>query len=174
MLIRPMTPTDLPAVLAVQQRSYAPDFHEPLAAFASKLEGGVDTCWVAERHGDATGATDTDRVLAYLVCLPADAHSLPVLHASRWQRPAQPRWLYLHDLAVGPAAQGLGLGPRLVAQARARARALGLQQMVLVAVQGSVGFWQRQGFAEAPAPGVAVQEKLSSFGEGARFMACGL
>lgn len=166
MLIRPMTPRDLPGVLAVQQRCYAPDFLEPPASFASKLDGAADTCWVA---ADDTGAPEW--VHAYLVCLPVDTHSLPALHAAQWRRPAQARWLYLHDLAVGPQARGQAMGPRLVAQARQKAQALGLQQLVLVAVQDSVGFWSRLGFAEQPLPTGVAGDKLASFGAQARFMA---
>lgn len=166
MLIRPMTPTDLPGVLAVQQRCYEPAFHEPLAAFASKLAGAPDTCWVA--------STATEGILAYLVSLPVDAHSLPALHAAHWHAPDQAHWLYLHDLAVAPLAQGRSLAPQLVAQAQHCARAMGLRQMVLVAVQGSEGFWQRQGFAAQALPAGTPNDKLGSFGPHARFMACAL
>lgn len=169
MLIRPMTLTDLPGVLAVQQRCYAPAFHEPAVAFASKLSGSPGTCWVATR---APGTSVEADVQAYLVCLPVDADSLPALHAPRWHPPASAQALYLHDLAVSPAAQGQALAPRLVAQAREQAREMGLSQMVLVAVQGSEGFWQRQGFAERPLPEGTPADKLASFGAGARFMAC--
>jgi len=166
MLIRPMTSTDLPSVLAVQQRCYAPAFHEPPAAFASKLAGAPDTCWVA--------STATEGILAYLVSLPVDAHSLPALHATRWQAPAQAQWLYLHDLAVAPIARGRSLAPRLVARAQQCARDMGLQQMVLVAVQGSEGFWQGQGFAAQAMLAGAPGDKLASFGPDARVMACTL
>ncbi len=166
MLIRPMTPTDLPGVLAVQQRCYPPVFHEPSAAFASKLTGAPDTCWVA--------ACADEGIVAYLVSLPVDAHSLPVLHAAQWQAPAQAQWLYLHDLAVAPLARGRSLAPRLVAQAQRSARALRLRQMVLVAVQGSQGFWQQHGFAAQALPAEAISGKLDSFGPDAQFMACAL
>lgn len=63
------------------------------------------------------------------------------------------------------------MGPRLVAQARQKAQALGLQQLVLVAVQDSVGFWSRLGFAEQPLPTGVAGDKLASFGAQARFMA---
>lgn len=164
MLIRPMTSTDLPGVLAVQQRCYAPAFHEPPAAFASKLSGAPATCWVA--------ASADDGIVAYLVSLPVDAHSLPALHAAQWQPPAQAQWLYLHDLAVAPLARGQSLAPRLVTQAQQSARAMRLKQMVLVAVQDSEGFWQQQGFVAQALPTGASTGKLDSFGPHARFMAC--
>lgn len=164
MLIRPMTPTDLPGVLAVQHWCYAPAFHESPAAFASKLSGTPDTCWVA--------ASANDVIVAYLVSMPVDAHSLPALHAAQWQRPAQAQWLYLHDLAVAPLARGQSLAPRLVAQAQQSARAMRLTQMALVAVQGSEGFWQQQGFVTQALPAGVSTGKLDSFGPHAQFMAC--
>jgi hypothetical protein len=39
MLNRPLTPTDLPGVLTVQQRCHAPMLCQPPTAFASKLSG---------------------------------------------------------------------------------------------------------------------------------------
>lgn len=161
-----MTPIDLPGVLAVQHRCYTPEFHEAASAFASKLSQAPEACWVA------TAPQDGNDILAYLVCLPVDAHSLPALHAPQWQRPALADALYLHDLAVSPVARGQALAPRLVAQALQCAQAMHLQQMVLVAVQGSAGFWQRLGFAEQPLPPGTLADKLATFGTGARFMAC--
>jgi hypothetical protein len=40
--------------------------------------------------------------------------------------------------------------------------------MSLVAVNGSAGFWRRQGFAEARVP--ALADKLASYGADAHFM----
>ena len=166
MQIRPMSPADLPGVLAVQRACYGPGHLEPLEAFASKLTASPTTCWVAEA---ASG-----EVLAYLVCLPTDARSLPALHTTQWQAPAHTDRLYLHDLAVSPSAQGLGLGPQLVARARQVAQAQGWQQLVLIAVQGSEPFWARQGFGVSFPPNAAIEAKLSSFGDTARFMRAGL
>ena len=46
--------------------------------------------------------------------------------------------------------------------------ARGLPEMALVAVHGSVPFWQRHGFTVVEAP--ALAEKLASYGEDARYM----
>jgi hypothetical protein len=55
----------------------------------------------------------------------------------------KPDALYLHDLAVHPAASGLGLGPQLVRHAWAHAVQAGWRQSTLVSVQASVGFYNR-------------------------------
>ncbi|WP_263404838.1 hypothetical protein, partial [Pseudomonas aeruginosa] len=58
---------------------------------------------------------------------------------------------------------------RLLEAARTRAHAVGVEALVLVAVQGSVPYWTRHGFATvAPSPPIAA--KLRTFGDDAHFM----
>lgn len=158
-----MTPADLDAVAVLQQRCYGVLYLESPAAFAAKLEvtAGLECCWMAREAGEP---------LAYAVSLPVCEATLPALDAPRCERPARPTLLYLHDMAVAPEARSLGLAGRLLAQLRQRAQALGLNRLGLVAVQGSVPYWQRQGFAElASLPG-PLAAKLATFGPDARFM----
>ncbi len=160
-----MTPADLDAVLALQQRCYGVGFLERREAFAAKLAvtDGLGCCWLVRRDDD--GAP-----LAYAVSLPVCEVTLPALDALHCERPASPTLLYLHDLAVAPEARSLGLASRLLARLTDSARALGLARMGLVAVQGSVPYWQRQGFAEPASLTAPLRAKLASFGAEARFM----
>lgn len=159
-----MTPVDLDAVLALQQRCYGVDFLERREAFAAKLAvtEGLDCCWIARR--------DDGEPLAYAVSLPACEATLPALDAARCEQPASPTLLYLHDMAVAPEARSLGLATRLLARLKERAQALRLSQLGLVAVQGSVPYWQRQGFAEPAVLPAPLRAKLASFGTEARFL----
>lgn len=152
---------DLPAVLALQARCYAPEFHEPHDAFASKLRASPNSCWVV---------SDDDGLQAYLVCLPIEGDALPRLHASTWQHPAQPDWLYLHDMAVAIESRGGGASKLLLAEAFAFARALALPRAGLIAVQGTAPYWVKQGFSLVAAGNQVAPDKLASFGEDARFM----
>lgn len=158
-----MTLADLDAVGALQQRCYGDLYLESRSAFAAKLEvtAGLDCCWMAREAGEPR---------AYAVSLPVCEATLPALDAPRCERPARPTLLYLHDMAVAPEARSLGLGARLLAQLRQRAQALALPRMGLVAVQGSVPYWQRQGFAELTAVPAPLAAKLATFGRDARFM----
>lgn len=158
-----MTPADLDAVLALQQRCYGVSFLERREAFAAKLAAtqGLDCCWVARRDGEP---------LAYAVSLPVCEATLPALDAPQVEPRAAPTLLYLHDMAVAPEARSLGLASRLLARLADSARALGLHQMGLVAVQGSVPYWQRQGFAEPAQLAPPLAAKLASFGADARFL----
>lgn len=158
---RLLTPADLRGVLALQAACYGEGYLEPLAAFAAKLAASPRTCWLAERAG---------LPLAYLFALPVDEASFPALHATACQAPAQPRWLYLHDMAVSPEARGAGLATTLLGLARTEALRQGLGELALIAVQGSVPYWARQGFALTEPPTEALRLKLASFGEDARFM----
>lgn len=161
--LRPLRAADVQAVLDLQSQCYEARFLESAAAFEAKLRAAEPwhSCWMAWQGGVP---------LAYLVALPADLESLPALDAPSVELPAAPSLLYLHDLAVAPAGRSLGLGRRLVQQIERRAADLGLARLGLVAVQGSVPYWQRQGFAARAALPAALARKLSSFGAEARFM----
>lgn len=158
-----MAPADLDAVLVLQQRCYGVSFWERREAFAAKLAitAGLDCCWMASRDG---------RPLAYAVSLPVCEATLPALDAPGCERAAAPTLLYLHDLAVAPEARSLGLAGQLLARVQQRQQALRLPRLGLVAVQGSVPYWQRHGFAEPAALPAGWSAKLASFGADARFL----
>ncbi|WP_028456616.1 GNAT family N-acetyltransferase [Chitinilyticum litopenaei] len=129
---------DWPAVHAVQTLAY-PDFlHEPLSVLRDKQRLGPHSCWCARVDG---------RVQAYLLAHPWAGEDLPC-----WGQDGQPLsgkadQLFLHDLAIAPAAQGRGIAGRLLAAAEGQARAAGLSRLTLIAVQGAAGYWARHGFA---------------------------
>lgn len=162
-----MTPADLDAVLALQQRCYGVGFLERREAFAAKLAAteGLGCCWIARASAPSGGDA-----LAYAVSLPVCEATLPALDAPHCERPATPTLLYLHDMAVAPEARSLGLAARLLARLQQSAQALGLARLGLVAVQGSVPYWQRQGFVEPAGLSAPLAAKLASFGAEARFL----
>lgn len=161
--LRLLRTTDVSQVLAVQAQCYEAEFIERAEAFEAKLAA-------AEPHGSSWIVTQDERALAYVVALPACLNTLPALDAAHITPSSRPQLLYLHDLAVAPAGRSLGLGRRLAERVEQSARALGLARIGLVAVQDSLAYWQRQGFAElAPLPEV-LRAKLASFGPQARWM----
>lgn len=82
--------------------------------------------------------------------------------------PAQSHTLYVHDLALGAVARGSGLASRLVGTVLQRARHARFTHAMLVAVQDSQRFWQRQGFTVRPIAGPATT--LQGYGDDARLM----
>ncbi len=164
--IRPMQEADLAAVLAIQARCYAGDIPESAQAFLSKLQASPATCFVATRGQQLAG---------YLLALPVTPPDLPALDARHYRVPEQPDCLYLHDLAVDPAARSQGTGQRLIGQFWTTARQLALPRTLLIAIQGSAPFWARHGFCPEPATSAALYQKLASYGAGAQLMgACPL
>lgn len=138
LLLRRLTRADLPAVMTVQAACYPPAMVEAAATLQRRLAAAGDHVWVA--------AAD-DAVHAYLFAYPSRLGKVTALGAD-FAVPAGADCLYLHDLAVAPAAAGLGLGPALVRHAWAAAVAAGLRHSALVSVQGSRAFWTRLGYRE--------------------------
>lgn len=77
--------------------------------------------------------------------------------------------LFMHDLAVGTAGRGPGIGRRLVEGAFDLAVRDGLRSAGLVAVEGAAAFWLAMGFTALDAtPEIAA--KLAGYGRGAAWM----
>ncbi|MFT4173458.1 MAG: GNAT family N-acetyltransferase [Rhodocyclaceae bacterium] len=139
LLVRPMQAHDLPALHALQCRAYAPGYHEPEAALASRLGAPGALCFVAWRGTQAAG---------YVFAHPW-AGTPPALHAALPSCGA-PDHLFIHDLAVCPAQRGSGAAAGLLDRLLNATQAAGLAQARLVAVADAVAFWQRHGFAAQP------------------------
>ena len=164
--LRPMSLTDLPAVLAIQAQAYAPFFHESEATFHGKLQAFPAWCWVAEET--------KGKLAAYLFAQPARLGRPPCLGDGGSSPGGEPHGgvdtLHLHDMAVSPLARGAGLARTLATHALAAARRAEfghgrLQWASLIAVQGSVPYWARHGFVAGPA-----SPDLSSYGPGAAYL----
>lgn len=162
--LRPLAPQDLDAVLHVQRQCYHAGLLEDAPALAAKIAAANrcanPTAWCAVRP--------QGEVLAYAIAYPLD----PARHPPRWNTACAPAsaadatHLYVHDIAVTPAARRARLAERLLARVLAQGRALRLPRAALVAVQGAQHYWQRQGFvlsANSAPP-------LDSFGADARWM----
>lgn len=162
-VLRPLQVLDVPHVLALQAQCYEAQFLESAQAFEAKLR-------FAEPYRSSWIATQSETALAYVVALPVCLRTLPALDAPALTPSAGAELLYLHDLAVAPAGRSLGLGRRLAERVEQCARDLGLARIGLIAVQDSLAYWRRQGFAELPSLPAVLQAKLASFGPHARWM----
>jgi GNAT superfamily N-acetyltransferase len=149
---------DLPEVLAVAAVVH-PDFPEQEAVFAERLRLFPAGCRVL--------ADLDDRTRGYLVSHPWHA-AMPVpLDTLLQQIPRDAATLYVHDLALLPAARGSGAAGTAVGEIVETTRQLGLAHASLVAVNRSAPFWQRHGFQALRAPAFA---QLRSYGNDAVFM----
>jgi len=157
-LWRPMRPADLPAVDALATLIH-PAFPEDEAVFAERLRLYPQGCRVWAQNG---------KIAAYVVSHPWLDRAPPALNALLGSLPAKPSTYYLHDIALLPEVRGSGAAIDVLTSLVEQALAERLPSLSLIAVNGSAGFWQRQGFA-AVSDGPPA-EKLRSYGADAQFM----
>ena len=154
-----MTPADLPTVLRIAANVH-PAYPEDDAIFAERLALAAPGCLVLESgRGELEG---------YVVSHPWPLGSAPALNTLLGAIPAGTSDWYLHDLALLPRARGGGHAAAGVRDVASAARRAGSKAIALVAVNGSAGFWERQGFRAVHDP--ALAGKLASYDDGARYM----
>jgi predicted N-acetyltransferase YhbS len=157
--IRPLTRQDVPAALGIQSAAYQEFLREGEAAFASRLDVEPGYCLAATRGGV---------LVAYLLAHGWPSQSPPPVGAVL-TTPSRIDVLFIHDLAVSGAGNGLGLGGTLVTNAFERAVRNGLESAELIAVEGAESYWRTLGF-EATEPTAALAHKIVSYGPDARWM----
>lgn len=158
--IRPLTLQDLPAVCRIQAACYVAVTPESPESLAAKIQAAPQTCFLALASGAA---------LAYVLAMPWREGEAVPLDSPSCALPGIPDCLYIHDLAVDPAAAGRGIGQQMISAVLAAAQTLALSRQCLVAVQGARTFWQRHGFVARPTT-PALRQKLASYGEDAVYM----
>lgn len=158
---------DVDGILDVQARAY-PDFLlESASFFLNRLALAPAHCWVAQ----AASGPAAQGLLGYLVSYPWDAGLPPSLDAPLAALPAAADHWFLHDCAVAPAAQGLGVGQALLRAAAGYAAQAGLRRASLVSLGPAVGYWTRHGYAPVTASDRRLAAKLEGYGPHATYMA---
>lgn len=155
---RPLTTLDLPAVEAIAAVVH-PGFPEDMAVFAERQRLYPAGARLLEIGGRASG---------YLISHPFKSGHLPTLNTLLGALPVVSDTFYIHDLALLPAARGSGAAGEAVAEIVAHAARAGFGEASLVAVNGSVPFWRRHGFAQVDVP--ELRGKLGSYEDAARYM----
>jgi len=156
---RPITPDDIPTVLTIADRVH-PDFPEDLAVFAERQRLYPAGAYLLDRQGTACG---------YLISHPWHSGAPPALNSLLHQLPSEADIFYLHDLALLPTGRGQGAARVIVERIVDHARGSGFSSVRLIAVNGSVLFWQHLGFDiedSAQATGY-----IQTYGKDARLMA---
>jgi GNAT superfamily N-acetyltransferase len=154
--VRQLTLCDLDACVAIECVCYPEAVCEGHAVFACKLAHHAEGCWAAV---DAS-----DQVLGYALSLPACAADCPIeLSSSSHPSSVTADTLYLHDVAVSPAAQGRGIGRILFQRTVEHARACGVPSITLTAVCGAWAHWTRRGFVPCTEHSKAALERLASY-----------
>jgi GNAT superfamily N-acetyltransferase len=107
-------------------------------------------------------------VLGYAIAHPWTQGSIPQLDTLLGALPDDADCLYLHDIAILPAARGHGSARDMVDRLAEVARARGLRALALTSVYGTQDFWSSCGFVAAPTRDMA--DKLASYGGPAIYM----
>lgn len=164
--VRPMRASDVDAILALQALAYPGFLLESASFFQNRLALAPSHCWVAQTQASAS----PDGLLGYLISYPWDAGLPPALDVALAALPAGADYWFLHDCAVAPSAQGLGVGQALLRTAATSAHEGGLRQASLVSLEAAVGYWQRHGYLAVSADSASLAEKLAGYGPRAQYM----
>lgn len=155
---RAMTGYDLRAVEQIAAAVH-PDLYEAPDVLAERQRLYRNGCYLLEIG---------DRPVGYVLSHPWRRGMLPALNALLGGIPPDADTYYLHDLALLPVARRIGAAGHIVSALAKHAAARGLATMSLVAVNGSVGFWQKHGFSVREVPD--LENELRSYDAGAHLM----
>ncbi|HLN26063.1 MAG TPA: GNAT family N-acetyltransferase [Patescibacteria group bacterium] len=151
---RALAPGDLAAVARIAAQVH-PNYPERPEIFAERLALFPAGCFLlVDAQGQACG---------YALSHPGTLGAPPPLDSLLGALPAAADCLYLHDIALLPAARGAGAPAALLTLLRPLARSLALPRLALVAVNGSADYWRGHGFAE-------VDAGVGSYGEGCVYL----
>lgn len=156
---RSMKQSDLADVCQIAAICH-PDFPEDDAVLHEKLTLSPDTCFVW-----SVGKT----VNGYLLTHPYTLGNIPPLNELLGTLPSKSDTLFIHDLAILPNARQTGVGAKAVQAVLSCAKDKQLQTLSLVAVNGSLPFWQKQGF-HIIEPTELVAKKLLTYSADACYM----
>lgn len=160
--IRLINEADLDAIVAIQDSCYAAELFEDAGLIRKRLASQPQSCWLAENN--------TGEVLAYLFSYPSRNKQIAPL-GSDFGCYTDAELLYLHDMAVSSNGRGMRLASQLLAHAEQYAADLGFNTLALVAVQGSVPYWQKQRFETVTLTGITALQALASYtGQNAVYM----
>ncbi|MGE5516555.1 MAG: GNAT family N-acetyltransferase [Bacteroidota bacterium] len=133
---RPMREEDLAAVNRIADIVHV-NYPEDPAVFANRLNLFAPGCLMAEEDGETLG---------YCIAHPGRIGEPPPLDTVLAALPDTADCLYIHDVALLPAARGRHLGVALARLLEDVARAHGFDRMALTAVNHSDGFWGALGY----------------------------
>ncbi|QIR15349.1 GNAT family N-acetyltransferase [Shewanella aestuarii] len=146
--------------MAIQHDCYQQITPEPLSVMQSKWHRSPQSCFVVEYK---------NQVIAYVLAHPwyqAKAPKLDMVLPSIKQADC----LYIHDMAVSPKAQGLGIANKLVAEVKNAMTLLNFNGIGLIAIQGACAFWRKHQFSPLESLPSVLTDSLASYGADAHYL----
>jgi GNAT superfamily N-acetyltransferase len=123
-------------ILRIQLEVYVEIEPEDLKTMRSKWLVSPQCCFTYQKY---------NKTLAYLLAHAWNSETPPNL-----SEPLNPdckgNILFLHDLAVSDQIKGMGVGKAMFEHLLSETNSLNFERIMLVAIQGSNQFWQKQGF----------------------------
>lgn len=156
---RPMTAHDLAQVQTLADTIHL-DHPEDAEVFANRLQLYPQGCLALDENG---------RLIGYALTHPWYFGKPPALNSVLAEIPRDATTYYVHDVALLPEARGKGYAAQIGERLIDHAAKAGFDNLSLVAVNNSQGFWERLGFRKTSVPG--LEEKLRSYGPDAVLMA---
>jgi GNAT superfamily N-acetyltransferase len=153
---RLMTADD-PATVSKIAAEVHVDYPEDDAVFAERFTLFAEGCRIAELKG---------RTVGYALFHPGVLGRPPKLNTLLGELPPRADCLYLHDVALLPAARGHGFGLELLDIADDVACRRGLPLLALTATPQAAAFWFNRGFQET----AAEKGVLAGYGPDMRYM----
>ena len=156
MPINPINESLWPEIFELQSRAYMDIEPESLEVLRDKWLHSPHCCFVFQN--------EDNKISAYLLAHVWGEETPPKLYQPLCEQ-NNCSSLFLHDLAVSASLNGSGLGKQMVQRLISIAKQHHYQQIQLVAIQGSVPFWQKTGF-------IVDKSQLANecYGEGAKVM----
>lgn len=155
-----MSEPDLPEVEQVMQATY-PHLPEDISSIRERIRLFPEGSRILRRSAD-------DAILGYFISHPWASHSIPPLSSLLGELPTKAEVYYIHDIALVPAAQGIGAARAILAYMSQVARNLHINRFALVSLASALEFWTARGFREIHED--ALKEKLMTYGSGAQYM----
>lgn len=155
---RDMQEDDLPLVIEIAAQLH-PTYPEDDQIYAERLALYPEGCLIFEVNRNAVG---------YAISHPWLHRQAPALNSLLQALPARSSTYYIHDVAILPAARGLGAVQQLLSDLLPVVKSNGLSSMSLTAVNNSLDLWKRHGFTEIDDP--ALQKKLHTYDLAAKFL----
>ncbi len=155
---RAMTGYDMPAVNEIAAAVH-PGFFEAPDVLAERQQLYFAGAYLLEVN---------ERPAGYVLSHPWAMGTLPKLNTLLGGLPEAADTYYIHDLALLPVARRIGAASYITNALAKHARAHGFPTMSLVAVNGSVPFWERHEFEVADIP--ELFPKLLTYESEARLM----
>ncbi len=162
-----MQADDIPAVMAIQRASFAPELVEDEAVITNRFQRFGEHFLMAWKGADRQDG----QAAGYALCFPWKLGEIPGNNKPFPPDLPAPDAFFLQDISLAPEARGHGLSQIMLAHMIAHAAAQDAASFSLVAVGQTGGYWDRQGFRQLENMSAArIAYVRSQYGEGARLM----